>query len=1264
MKGFLVLCLFALSTIVSANTYYVAPSGGSNNYPGTITQPWATWQKAFDSAHAGDTVYFRGGVWYPTTYAVHDPSTGHGFNGTYSDPVCFFNYPGEEAIFDASNFSSVTNYTILIDHSTYIKFRGLTIRNHRQTSAGQTIVGVTLANGGNYYLERVVSHNNGGHGFQVLGYDTLSYLNCDSYYNADPLTGGNTADGFAGGSGGTVNDTLKIAYYIGCRAWNNSDDGFDLGTTKQFLLHGCWAFLNGYPTLGPMAEGDGLKTNISEVRIPGKRRIENSLSAFNKGGAFTHQNLNEAFAGPVVDWVNNTAYKCYDGLFFTSGDFVQSLGGGRVFFRNNIVYRMHGYNAIPFCWTDLTYFTQQNNNIIMKMTDPYYSYWSEVTVTDADFVLTDSITGIAQLTAPRKADGSLPDITFLKLAPTSDLIDKGVNVGLPFFGNAPDLGAFEYGAPNSKPVTSITVSGTGGATTISTDNGTLQLIANVLPADATNKSVTWSISSGTDKAVISSTGLVTALDNGIVVARATANDGSAVFGTLSITISNQVIPVSSISVTAAGGATTISTDNGTLQLTANVLPANANNKTVTWSITSGPDKALISSTGLVTALANGTAVARATANDGSGVYGLFTITISNQIILVTSIVVSATGGTTTITTDGGTLQLSALVLPSNATNPAVTWSISNGTDKASITSTGLVTALDNGTAVARATAKDGSGTYGSLTMTISNQVITVTGISVTGAGGATLITLLGGTLQLSASVLPANASNKTVNWSITSGSDKASISSTGLITALANGTAVARATANDGSGVYGTLAITISNQVIPVTSITVSGGTAITTDGGVLQLSAGVLPSNSTNPAVTWSISTGTDKASISSTGLVTALDNGSAVARATANDGSGVYGILTITISNQKIPVTSISVTGSGGATIISRLNGTLQLIANVLPANATNKLVTWTITSGTDKASISSAGLVTALDNGTVVARATANDGSGVYGILTITIINQVIPVSSITVTGTGGATTINSDKGTLQLIANVLPVNAANKTVTWAIISGSDKVSISSAGLLTALDNGTAVASATANDGSGVIGILTITISNQVIPVTNISVSATGGVTTISEENGTLQLIANVFPSDATNTAVTWSISNGADLASINSTGLVTAIDTGSVTVRATANDGSEIYGTFVISISDNDNSPPAGYERLPVKIYPNPAGELVTIRIDEPTLIPDFIQLVNLSGIIVLRLKLNRDEREFSIPIDLKSGFYIVQLITGSLTQFTQKLIISR
>lgn len=102
------------------------------------------------------------------------------------------------------------------------------------------------------------------------------------------------------------------------------------------------------------------------------------------------------------------------------------------------------------------------------------------------------------------------------------------------------IGTWQVGAriyPAPVLISSILVS---GATTITTDKGTLQLTAALLPLNATNQSVTWSIVNGTGNATISSTGLVTAVENGTVTAQATANDGSGIFGTLNILISNQV----------------------------------------------------------------------------------------------------------------------------------------------------------------------------------------------------------------------------------------------------------------------------------------------------------------------------------------------------------------------------------------------------------------------------------------------------------------------------------------------------------------------------------------------------------------------------------------------------------------------------------------------------------------------------------------------------------------------------------------------------
>ena len=361
-------------------------------------------------------------------------------------------------------------------------------------------------------------------------------------------------------------------------------------------------------------------------------------------------------------------------------------------------------------------------------------------------------------------------------------------------------------------VNSITVQGQGGATTIATNAGTLQMEATVLPVNASNGTYTWSVANGTGAATIDAAGLLTASANGDVTVTATANDASGVTGTAVITISNQIILVNSITVQGQGGATTITTNAGTLQMEATVLPADATDGTYTWSVANGTGAATIDAAGLLTASADGDVTVTATANDASGVIGTAVITISNQDVLVASITVQGQGGATTITTNAGTLQMEATVLPANATDGTYTWSVTNGTGAATIDAAGLLTASADGTVTVTATANDPSGLTGDVEITISNQDVLVASIAVQGQGGVSTITLDDGTLQMEATVLPANATDGTYTWSVTNGTGQATIDAAGLLTATHNGDVTVTATANDASGVTGTAVITITNQ--------------------------------------------------------------------------------------------------------------------------------------------------------------------------------------------------------------------------------------------------------------------------------------------------------------------------------------------------------------------------------------------------------------------------------------------------------------------
>lgn len=193
---------------------------------------------------------------------------------------------------------------------------------------------------------------------------------------------------------------------------------------------------------------------------------------------------------------------------------------------------------------------------------------------------------------------------------------------------------------------------------------------------------------------------------------------------------------------------------------------------------------------------------------------LLQLVINGANVPVTGVVVATQGGVpAAITTNGGTLQMEATVTPVGA-NQAVTWSLTNGTGAGTISPTGLVTAQSNGTVWAKAVSVADTTIMDSLQIGITNQIIPVTGLSVSVAGGApAVINTRAGTLQMEATVLPANA-NQDVIWSIAPITGGALINSTGLLTAQADGTVWAKAVSVVDATVADSLLVTILDQTI------------------------------------------------------------------------------------------------------------------------------------------------------------------------------------------------------------------------------------------------------------------------------------------------------------------------------------------------------------------------------------------------------------------------------------------------------------------
>lgn len=332
---------------------------------------------------------------------------------------------------------------------------------------------------------------------------------------------------------------------------------------------------------------------------------------------------------------------------------------------------------------------------------------------------------------------------------------------------------------------------------------TVNLTANVLPSNATDKSVTWS-SSNTDYATVDANGVVTAKTAGIgktVTITATANDESKISGSCILSI--MAIPVSNIKINSSSAK--VSAGNK-IALSANVAPANATNKSVTWS-SSNTNYATVDANGIVTTKAAGagkTVVITATANDGSSVSSSCTLSIVP--ISVKSIKLSSVNKTIQA---GKKVTISANFTPSNATNKTVTWS-SNNTKYATVNSKGVVTTKKAGagkTVTITAKAKDGSGKKATIKIKIVKKV-KVSSIKLT---SKVKNVKAGKKVTIKATINPSNASNKAVTWS-SSNKDYATVNSKGVVTTKKAGigkTVTITAKAKDGSGKKATVKIKI-----------------------------------------------------------------------------------------------------------------------------------------------------------------------------------------------------------------------------------------------------------------------------------------------------------------------------------------------------------------------------------------------------------------------------------------------------------------------
>jgi len=467
---------------------------GNDSQAGTAEAPYLTIHKAVEVCQPGDTIWVHGGT-YSISERIKIPE-----KKTSAEKRCYlWAVPGDTVIIDGSAMHH-TNQSdfkmgrcIYVNHlANYWHFKGLTLCNAEDNGM--------KVEGSYNIIENCVFRDNNDTGLQIGMYKDFSIeetkelpagtpqfnpdyrycrgnvvLNCDAYNNYDARTyngtdDGGDADGFACKlfpGPGTV--------FQGCRAWDNSDDNWDLYMVYHpVTIDHCWSYHAGYnwKTGEPVGNGNGFKLGgggsaggSAFDQSTGAHVVTNCVSFDNYKKGFDQNNAYEGmYILNCTAWGNDFNYR-FPTIFMYGGMYIRNcIGFKPVTLNHEFLSEDKEGSVVPNTdfnsWTTLDgcspYKEGTKVGKVKVMTQDYSDQFISLSV--ADFM------------APRQADGSLPDNGFAKLKSGSVMIDKGepiVNfvpsrfmteeeasaagltldeadiLTIPYNDKAPDFGAFE-----------------------------------------------------------------------------------------------------------------------------------------------------------------------------------------------------------------------------------------------------------------------------------------------------------------------------------------------------------------------------------------------------------------------------------------------------------------------------------------------------------------------------------------------------------------------------------------------------------------------------------------------------------------------------------------------------------------------------------------------------------------------------------------------------------------------------------------------------
>jgi hypothetical protein len=427
--------LTSWNSLVFATDYYVAPSGGNDGGAGSLGTPFATISHAVSVAGAGDTIYLRGGTYNLSSTITISSSK----SGTAANPINMFAYSGDATApildFRAETFSSSNSGMRGIDlQGNYWHMQGFTV----QYAADNGI----MVSGSNNTFERLVTRQNQDSGLALQGPSSGArlpsnnlILNCDSYGNFDygPTAGphGENADGFIAKFRqlGTGN------YFIGDRAFNNGDDGYDFWQSpNRVTVIGSQAFHNGLnavfktPTNGTLSNYSGDGNGFKLGQDSSTHVLMNSMAWGNNHNGFdANGNATQESAGGGIQHgltlYNNTSFN--NAKSGTGSNFAFSEN-----FAHVLVDNISLTGSVATSASTITNHNSWNSGFsvsasdFISTTDPVTDGVFHPAGTGADRSGTTNPT--LPVVPNRLADGSLPYSPFLRLKSTSSLIDAGI----------------------------------------------------------------------------------------------------------------------------------------------------------------------------------------------------------------------------------------------------------------------------------------------------------------------------------------------------------------------------------------------------------------------------------------------------------------------------------------------------------------------------------------------------------------------------------------------------------------------------------------------------------------------------------------------------------------------------------------------------------------------------------------------------------------------------------------------------------------------